>query len=121
MIVGSTVFNPGDMRTAVTLQKRGVNVDAGGYPTAAWIDIADVMVKWVNVHGSEAWTVATTTQRPDNLTSVQPATLMMRYRDDVDVTCSVLKGDTRYEIISLDNIHDENVLIELKVQRMRAG
>lgn len=120
MIVGSTVFNPGDLRTAVTLQRRSVTSNAGGYPSANWVDVADLMVRWVNVHGSEAWS-ASAAQNAPGVMAAQAATVMMRYRSDVDVTCCLLKGSERYEIVSLDNIHDENVLIELKVQKMRAG
>lgn len=121
MIIGSSVFNPGDMRTQVTLQKRAVSVETGGFDIPNPVTLATLMVKWVNVHGSEAWMTATSTQSAHNPQAFQAATVTMRYRKDVDLTCALLKGTELWEIVSMDDIHDEHVLIELKVQRMRSG
>jgi hypothetical protein len=78
------------------------------------------MAKWINVHGSEAWAAAAAQGGPGP-EAVQAATVTIRGRSDVDVTCAVLKGSTRYEIVSIDDIQERHELIEIKVQRMRAG
>ncbi len=106
--------NPGEMRVPVTLQKRTVVMNAGGFPTPVWSNIAVVMAKWTNVHGSEVWAAS-------QARAVQPASVWIRYRADLDTTCAVLKGSLRYEIVSMDNVQERNEYIELKVQRMAGG
>lgn len=118
MNLSGTPTNPGQMRTSIILQKRTTTSDDGGFMIPAWADIAVVWSKWVNVHGNEVW-AAQTAQ------AVQPATVTIRYRDDVDPTCAVLKGTgdqvARYEIISMDDIQERHEYIEMKVQRMAEG
>lgn len=114
MNLNGKVFNPGEMRTRVTLQSRSVSVETGGFQTPGWSTIAQVWAKWVNVHGGEAWQAA-------SLQAEQAATVTIRYRSDVDVSCAVLKGADRYEIVSLDNVRERGEYIELKVKRMRSG
>ena len=114
MNLSGTPTNPGQMRTSIILQKRTTTSDDGGFMIPAWADIAVVWSKWANVHGNEVW-AAQTAQ------AVQPATVTIRYRDDVDLTCAVLKGTTRYEIVSMDDIQERHEYIEMKVQRMAEG
>ena len=104
----------GELRTRITLQQRSVSVETGGFSVPTWSTIAEVWAKWTNVHGTEAW-AALTAQAEG------AATVLIRYRDDVDTTCSVLLGDMRYEIVSMDNISQRGVSLELKVKRMKAG
>ncbi len=114
MKIGNTVTNPGDLRTSVKMQKRTVTAGTGGFQSPGWTDLATVWAKWINVHGSEAW-AANTVQ------AEMPATVLIRYRSDVDVTCAVLKGTNRYEIVSIDDIQERHEYLELKVKKMRSG
>jgi len=114
MELNGKVTNPGELRTPITLKKRTVGADAGGFQTPSLSTIAAVMAKWTNVHGSEVWISQT-------VKAVQPATVLIRYRSDVDATCVVVKGSTVYEIVSLDNIQERSEYIELKVKRMGSG
>jgi head-tail adaptor len=111
MNLNGTVTNPGELRTPITLQSRSVSEGAGGFETEGWVTIAAVYSKWVNVHGSEAWVAATNN-------ALEAATVTIRYRDDVDLTCAVLLGSERYEIVSIDNVRHRNEYLELKLQRM---
>jgi len=106
--------NPGELRTEITLQQRSVSTETGNFQVPAWADIATVQAKWTNVHGNEVW-LANTVQ------ASQPATVWIRWRSGLDTTCAVLKGTTRYEIVSLDNVQERNEYIELKVKRMAGG
>jgi len=106
--------NPGDLRVPVTLQRRSVSSDPGGFQTPGWSKIADVWARWENVHGMEAW-AANTTQ------AEQAATVTIRYRPDVDPTCAVLKGGRRFEIVSIDDIQERHEYLELKVKATRSG
>lgn len=114
MNLNGKTINPGEMRTQVTLQKRTVSVETGGFQVAGWTTIATAWAKWTNVHGSEVWHAQT-------VQAIEPATVLIRWRSDVDTTCAVLKGSTRYEIVSLDNIQERNEYIELKLRRMGVG
>lgn len=114
MRIGDKVTNPGDLRTKVSLQSRTITSEDGGFQHPAWTTIATVWAKWINVHGSEAWTAS-------SLQAESAATVLIRYRSDVNLGCAVLKGSIRYEIVSLDNIQERNEYIELKVKRMSAG
>lgn len=114
MNLNGRVFNPGEMRKRVTLQSRSVTAGTGGFQTKAWSTIAVVWAKWVNVHGSESVQAAA-------MGIEELATVTVRYRSGIDPTCAILKGSTRYEIISIDNIGERNEFLEIKVKRMRAG
>ena len=114
MKLNGKVSNPGEMRTRITLQSRSVSTETGGFQTPTWSTIAQVWARWVNAHGAEAWTAA-------SLQAEQAATVTIRYRTGIDLTCAVLKGSERFEIVSMDNIQERSEYIELKVQRMRSG
>ncbi len=114
MILNGKVFNPGELRTKVALERRSVSTGTGGFQVPAWQEFAQVKSKWVNVHGSETWAAQTAG-------ALEPATVTIRYRSDLDATCAIRKGTVRYEIISLDNIQERNEYLEIKVQRIRSG
>ncbi len=98
--------------------------DSGGFQKPVFALIAQVWSKWINVHGSEAWTSS-------SLGFTDPATVLIRHRADVDTTCVVIKGGQlagsvitggeAYEIVSLDNIQERSEYLELKVQKVKAG
>jgi SPP1 family predicted phage head-tail adaptor len=114
MILNGKVINPGELRTQVTLQRRTVSAGAGGFQVPAWRTIAVVWARWTNAHGQEA--VIAGAQG-----SEAPATVLIRYRSGLDITCAVLKGSDRYEIVSIDNIQERSEYLELKVRRMESG
>jgi SPP1 family predicted phage head-tail adaptor len=114
MKIGSKVTNPGEMRTQISLQERSTIQDAGGFSVPGWSTLATVWSRWVNAHGREILEAA--------IAQVDaPATVLIRYRDDVDTACAVLKNNVRYEIVSIDNIQERGEYLELRVQRMKAG
>lgn len=114
MRIGTKVTNPGDYRTRVTLKKRTVVKGTGGFQTPSLITLAMVWAKWVNVHGSEAWAA-------NAVNAMRAATVTIRYRDDIDETCTVVLDGNNYEITSMDNIQQRNEYIELKLQLIRSG
>jgi len=114
VIIGGKPINPGEMRTSVTLQKRTVATQTGGFKTETPVDVATVWAKWTNVHGQEVWAAQTVNAR-------QPATVLIRYRSDIDPTWYVVKDSERYEIVSLDDIQNRHEYIELKVVRVVEG
>lgn len=116
--------NPGELRTQVILAKKTISQDAGGFQKPAFVLIAQEWSRWINVHGSEAWTSS-------SLGFTAPATVLIRHRADVDTTCVVIKGGQLvgsvitggevFEIVSLDNIQERNEYLEMKVQKVKAG
>ncbi|MEN6522844.1 MAG: head-tail adaptor protein [Anaerolineaceae bacterium] len=124
MKIGNRVNNPGELRTQVILAKRVISEDAGGFPTVSFGLIAQVWSRWVNVHGSEAWTSS-------SLGFTSPATVLIRHRAELDTTCVVIKsgqlngtvitGGEIFQIVSMDNIQERNEYLELKVQKTKAG
>lgn len=114
MNLNGTPTNPGELRTLIILQSRGVPTGAGGFQVPGWATIATVWSKWINVHGSEAWAAMTNN-------AMQAATVTIRYRADVDLTCAVLLGSERYEIVSIDNIRQRNEYLELKLKKVVSG
>ncbi len=114
MNLNGKTTNPGELRTRITIETRTASADAGGFPSASWTTLASVWAKWTNLHGSEVWAA-------NAVQANEPATVLIRYRRDVDATCAVVKGGQRYEIVSLDNIRERGEYMEMKVQRMRSG
>lgn len=114
MNLNGKTTNPGELRTRITLQTREITESTGGFPSASWVTLAEVWAKWTNAHGSEVWAA-------NAVQASAPATVLIRYRSDVDTTCAVLLDGVRYEIVSVDNIQQRGEYMELKVQRMRSG
>lgn len=114
MILGNRPTNPGELRTQISLVKRTITTDAGGFQTAGTTSIATVWSKWENVHGSEVWSAAA-------INAIQPATVLIRYNSQLDETCLVQKGSNLYEIVSIDDLRDRHEYMELKVRRAVEG
>jgi len=114
MRIGSQITNPGDLRTLITLKSRSVTSETGKFQKPVWSTLASVYAKWVNVHGSEVWAA-------DAAGASEPATVLIRYRNDIDATGAVEKDGVLYEIVSLDNIGERSEYLELKVKRWRPG
>lgn len=105
-------FNPGDLRTSITLQSPTVNKDAGGFQKAGYANAATnpvVLSRWINAHGEE--------NAADAVKSVQRATVVIRQRTDVDATWRVLKDGAPWYVISVDLIRGENRWLELVVEK----
>lgn len=114
MKIGTNFTNPGELRTKITLKTRTVTQDAGGFTIPANAVIAKVWSRWNNAHGRE--------MMEGLINQVDmPAIVLIRYRDDVNTACVVVKGNQTYEILSLDNIQERSEYLELRVKRMVVG
>lgn len=114
MNLNGKTMNPGDLRTAITLKSRTATGDDGGFQVPTWTKIADVLAKWTNAHGSEVWAA-------DMAGAKQAATVLIRYRSDVNEACAVVKGSEVFEIVSIDDIQERHEYLELKVQKWSQG
>jgi SPP1 family predicted phage head-tail adaptor len=114
MRIGNTITNPGDLNTKITLYSRSITTKAGGFQKPSLTKIDDVWAKWTNVHGQEAWLAS-------SVQAKLAATVLMRYRNDIDPTCVVQKEGQYYEIVSPDDIQNRHEYIELKVQAWQPG
>lgn len=100
----------------MALGTRGVSTETGGFQVGMvnFTAVAQVWAKWVNAHGQEVWAA-------EAANAVQPATVTIRWRPDVDPTYGVRKGSQWHEIVSMDNIQERNEFLELKVKRVISG
>jgi SPP1 family predicted phage head-tail adaptor len=114
MKIGNTITNPGELNTKITLHSRSITTQAGGFQKPKLSKIDDVWAKWTNVHGQEAWLASSVQAR-------MAATILIRYRNDIDPTCVVEKDSQYFEIVSLDDIQNRHEYIELKVQAWQPG
>ena len=117
MRIGDKVINPGDLRTLITLQSGTLTKSAVGVQVRSYVDLnpATCWAKWSNAHGMELI-------QAQALQVQAPATVLMRYRADVNAQTVILKGSQRWEIIGEpDNIQERNEYIELKVRLTKGG
>ncbi len=114
MRIGSVVTNPGELRTQVTLKRRTVVTDPGGFERQVLATIAVVWARWIGVHGSEAWAA-------NSANALRAATVLIRYRNDIDETCLITLDGLDYEVVSMDDIRQIHEYIELKLQLIRSG
>jgi SPP1 family predicted phage head-tail adaptor len=114
MKINEKPVNPGELRTPVTLKRRTVITDAGGFKKEVYTSISSLYARWQNVHGSEVWTA-------DMAGAIAPATVLIRFVPGLDESCVVEKDGQIYEIVSMDNIMERNEYIELKVRRLKDG
>ena len=99
----SKTANPGELNTLVSFIKIVRENDEESYSQEKKVNVfgkdALVPTKWVNAHGSEAFTC--------------------RYSPLITETCLVYRkgDDDPFEIISIDNVEQRNTWLEIKVQR----
>lgn len=110
-------MNCGDLKTKIRIQRQK-KTGSGSFAKSEWVDVGNdtaddeprfIFVKWVNVHGSEAWIA-------ESVQAQRAATLTLRYRNDIDETCRILYGGRVYQIVSLDNIRETGQWLEIKVK-----
>ena len=116
----SKAANPGELRTPVYFMRVTRERDGEGYPQEAEVNVfgPDVACKckWVNAHGYEVF-------QSMQLEIKEPATLTTRYSPKLlDKKLIVYKDTDKcpYEIISIDDVEERHVWLEIKVQR-KAG
>lgn len=104
--------NAGELRTSIKFIRIDRDIDADGYPTEVETEIIKTTCKWVNVHGTEVFTAMQQQLR-------EPATITMRYSPLINQKLIIYKGkDVKpYEVISIDDVEDRHVWLEIKVQR----
>lgn len=112
----SKYANSGELRTPVRFVRVSRVTDEEGFPIEQEVNIfgegCTVNVKWVNAHGSEVYELMQLRLR-------EPATITMRYSPLIDRSLLVYREDDPepYEIISVDNVQQRRVWLEIKVQR----
>lgn len=109
--------NPGELRTPVFFKRHSRDKDREGYPVEAEVNVfgkgVPCMCKWVNAHGYEVFQTM-------QLEIKEPATITTRYSPRLlDKRLIVYKGDDSrpFEIISIDDVEERHVWLEIKVQR----
>lgn len=101
-----------ELRTKITIQTRKKAVNANGIETETWETAATRFCKWVNAYGREVLDA-----KQAGLSEV--ATLTMRHTGVLTPTCRVLRGSDPipYEVISVNDVEDRHVWLEVKVHR----
>lgn len=124
--------NPGELRTPVIVLEAIETRNDNGYLVKEWnnaFGAAYIKVKWVNLHGTEAWQ-----QMSHELK--EPATLTCRYSPKITELSRILQisdheryenlisegkeleaEELCYEVLSLDNVEQKNEWLEIRVQR----
>lgn len=109
--------NSGELRTRVYFYKPKRKIDEEGFAKEVYSNVfgpnKSVFCKWVNAHSTEVFT-------NKELQLHDVATLTCRYSPLINEQQIVYKvGDDKpYEIISIDNVREENLWLEIKIQRM---
>lgn len=112
----------GDLRTRIQVfaPPEGGGLNANGYPAGQPVNVFGegklLHCKWVNAHGSEIYDAKQAGVE-------EPATLTLRYTPKVTPACLIYreKDPAPYEVISVNNILDRRVWLEVRVQRKAAA
>ena len=92
--------------------QREIKDGEGSFADTEWKTEKTVWANWVNVHGSEVWVA-------ESVQAQKPATVTLRYGNytkTIDETCRIVYNGVSYDIVSIDNIKEQNRVIELKVK-----
>ena len=116
----SKAANPGELKTPVYFVRHVKTTDDEGDHIESIVNVfgenVAVRCKWVNAHGTEAFEALKLQLR-------EPATITCRYSPLINRTLDVLKGTDPdpYEIVSIDNVQEQGMWLEIKVQRKEAA
>lgn len=113
--------NAGELRTPVYFKEAVRRTDVDGFVSESEVNVfgqdsagndIPAMTKWVNVHGTESFVAMQLMLR-------DPATITMRYSPLINEKLTVYNGtDTKpFEVISIDDVENRHVWLEIKVQR----
>ena len=97
--------------------QREVKEGQGSFADTEWKTEKEVWAHWVNVHGSEVWVA-------ESVQAQKPATVTLRYGQytkTIDETCRIVYKDTPYDIVSIDNVKEQNRILEIKVKAVKNG
>jgi SPP1 family predicted phage head-tail adaptor len=109
------ITNPGEMRTAVTLESVTIVKDSGGAQKNTYATVATVWARWINAHGPESITDSA-------LQGLKQATVLIRYRTDITAAWAISKGGERYQIITPpDDVRDRHEYLEMQVRLLKAS
>lgn len=92
----------------ITFQRKEKS-GTGSFANETWVNAFEAWASWVNVHGSEAWIAA-------SVQSQRAATVTIRYNPLVNERLRIVYKGIVYEIVSIDNIKEQNRVLELKVR-----
>lgn len=84
----------------------------GSFAGTEWKTEKTVLANWVNVHGSEVWAA-------ESVQAQKPATVTLRYgkyTKTIDETCRIVYKGVSYDIVSIDNVKEQNRILEIKVK-----
>jgi hypothetical protein len=97
MNINGVPTNPGDLRVPVILAQRNLTRQPGGAQVQAPTPIGTdfVYAKWENLHGSEVW-------QASSVNALLPATVTVRWLDELDNTCLVVKGGSLVDVVGED-------------------
>lgn len=105
--------NPGELCTPVRFVSVTRMQDSESYYHDTEVQVLETWAKWVNAHGSDAFS-------DDVMKLREPATLTVRYSDLIKRDQVVYKGSdpVPFEIINADNVDERGFWMEIHVQRM---
>ena len=105
--------NPGELRMPVRFVSVTRTQDSESYYHDTEAQVLETWAKWVNVHGSDAFSDAV-------MKLSEPATLTVRYSDLIQPDQLVYKGSDPkpWEIISIDNVDERGFWMEIHVKRL---
>ena len=119
----SKYANPGEMRVPIIIEERKERISPSGGQGRSWENIfgegKTIRAKWTNAHGTDVFQAMSIELR-------EPATLRLRYSPRITKTCRILKAAEAekpererlyYEVISLDDIEERHMQLEIKIQR----
>ena len=116
----SKQVNAGQLKTPVSFTRLEKQTDEEGVTGVREVNVfgegETVRCQWVNAHGSEVFTAM-------QLQLTEPATVTCRYSPRITRDLIVYKGtDPKpYEIVSIDNVEEQNRWMEIKVKRRGAA
>ena len=117
----SKYANAGELKTPVFFKRVDYMVDPNTEVNVFGVnengEDVPVWCKWVNAHGSDVWTALQMKLR-------NPATLTVRYHrliDDARLILYRADDPKPYEVMSIDNVGQRDVWLEINVQRFAAA
>ena len=104
----------GKLNRRISIQSKVITADADGYPTETWTTVNSPMANIITTGGKEFYAA-------QKLNAETSCLFCIRYQTGVTVKNRVLYGTRTFDILSVNNVNEANVELQISAKELVDG